>query len=144
MRLQRSRDTGPELAIRRELHRRGLRYRVHAFPLPELRRRADLVFGPARVAVFVDGCFWHGCPEHGNHQVVANAWYWPGKIAGNRARDADTDQRLRDAGWEVIRVWEHEDPNDVSERIRGIVAARRKATLVSPSLDSASSKGGQA
>lgn len=125
MRLQRSRDTRPELAIRRHLHRIGLRYRVHTAPLAGLRRRADIVFGPARVAVFVDGCFWHGCPAHGNHRVAANTWYWPDKIAGNRDRDADTDRRLREAGWEVVRVWEHDDPQAITQQILELVTSRR-------------------
>src|SRR4051794_36134828 len=80
MQRQRTRDTAPEIALRSELHRRGLRYRVDAAPLPELRRRADVVFRSARLAVFVDGCFWHGCPDHGV-QPRANAEWWRGKLA---------------------------------------------------------------
>ena len=98
MQVQRTRDTAPELALRRLLHAAGLRYRVDRPPLPGLRRRADLVFGPARVAVYVDGCFWHGCPQHGT-RPKANTDWWDAKLAGNRARDADTDRRLTDAGW---------------------------------------------
>lgn len=124
MQQQKSRDTQPELALRRLLHARGLRYRVHAQPLKDLRRRADVVFGRARVAVFIDGCFWHGCPQHGNPRPLANTWYWPAKIAGNQARDTDTDQRLRAAGWEVVRVWEHSDPGEVADRVAALVAAR--------------------
>ena len=101
----RSRDTLPELALRRLLHARGLRYRVHARPLPEFRRTADLVFRPARVAVFVDGCFWHRCPEHGTHPK-ANSDYWTPKLDRNVARDRETDERLRREGWLVIRAWE--------------------------------------
>ena len=86
--MQRTRDTAPELAVRRLLHAMGLRYRVDRQPLPGLRRRADLVFGPARVAVYIDGCFWHGCPEHGNPRPRANSGYWPAKIQRNQARDA--------------------------------------------------------
>jgi len=122
---QRSKDTGPELAVRRRLHGMGLRYRIHAAPLPSLRRRADIMFGPARVAVFVDGCFWHGCPVHGRRHHRVNGWYWPEKIARNRRRDADTDRRLRAAGWAVVRVWEHEDSDDVAARIADVVRARR-------------------
>lgn len=125
MSAQRSKDTGPEVAVRRLLHRAGLRYRTHVAPLPGLRRQADLVFGPARVAVFIDGCFWHGCPEHGRRRHRVNDWYWPEKIERNRRRDADTDTRLRAAGWLPIRIWEHEDPVIASERISKAVLSRR-------------------
>jgi DNA mismatch endonuclease, patch repair protein len=125
---QRSRDTRPELALRSRLHRMGLRYRTHVAPLPDLRRKADIVFGPARVAVFVDGCFWHGCPEHGQRRHDVNGWYWPEKIARNRRRDEDTDRRLRDAGWLVVRVWEHEDGDRVASLIAKAVRARRHHT----------------
>jgi len=115
------------MAIRRLLHARGLRYRVdRVLPLRGVRRRADLVFGPARVAVFVDGCYWHGCPDHGNPAIKANTWYWPTKIAGNRARDEDTDRRLAELGWLPIRVWEHEAPADVAARIEAAVVERRR------------------
>jgi DNA mismatch endonuclease, patch repair protein len=87
----------------------GLRYFIHRRPLPELRREADLVFSRARVAVFVDGCFWHGCEEHGQVRHVENQWYWPEKIASNSRRDRDTDERLAAEGWLSIRIWEHED-----------------------------------
>ncbi len=117
------RDTAPEMAVRRLLHAAGLRYRVDVRPLPGLNRRADVVFTRARVAVFVDGCFWHGCPEHGRRQVRVNTWYWPEKIARNMARDRDTDARLADAGWEVVRIWEHEDPEVAAARIREAVEA---------------------
>jgi DNA mismatch endonuclease (patch repair protein) len=124
MQLQRTRDTVPELAVRRILHSMGLRYRVDRPPLPGLRRRADIVFGPAKVAVFIDGCFWHGCPEHGRRETQANPGYWSGKIARNRERDADTDARLADAGWAVVRVWEHEPPVESAELIARTVAQR--------------------
>lgn len=102
------RDTRPELAVRRAVHALGLRYFVDRAPLPGLRRRADLVFPRLRLAVFVDGCFWHGCPDH--HTVArTNAEYWANKVSENRQRDADTDRRLAEAGWTVLRVWEHED-----------------------------------
>ena len=128
MQLQKSRDTRPEMALRRLLHAAGLRYRVdRRLPLPGINRRADLVFGPAKVAVFVDGCFWHGCPVHGNPRIQSNTWYWPEKIARNQARDADTDARLASIGWLVIRVWEHEDPARVAEQIAPAVGERRRA-----------------
>ncbi len=83
MRGNRSRDTAPELVVRRLVHAMGLRYRVHTRPLPGLRRTADLVFTRQRVAVFIDGCFWHGCPEH-HRQPGANSAYWSEKVARNR------------------------------------------------------------
>lgn len=116
MQAQRTRDTGPELAVRRLLHARGLRYRVDRAPLPGLRRRADIVFGPARLAVYIDGCFWHGCPQHGN-QSRTNSDYWGPKLRGNRQRDAETDQALLQAGWTVLRAWEHEAPEVVAARV---------------------------
>lgn len=106
---QTTRDTEPERHLRSELHRRGLRYWIHRQVVPGLRREADVVFPRARVAVFVDGCFWHGCPVHRTHPR-RNSAFWAEKIEGNRARDADTDAQLTAAGWTVIRVWEHEDP----------------------------------
>ena len=110
------RDTAPEVAIRRLLHAQGLRYRV-AYPVPGLRRRSiDIAFTRRKVAVFVDGCFWHGCPEHGT-RPRANASWWATKLAANGARDADTTARLVDQGWEVIRAWEHEAPGEVIMRI---------------------------
>jgi DNA mismatch endonuclease (patch repair protein) len=123
MSTQRRTDTGPELALRRALHRMGLRYRVHVAPLPALRRKADVVFTRARVAVFVDGCFWHGCAEHGRRVHRVNAWYWPEKIERNRRRDADTDAHLAGAGWTVVRVWEHEDVAAAAVRVRDAVSA---------------------
>lgn len=105
----RRKDTTPELALRRLLHAAGYRYRVDAQPLPGLRRRADLVFRRRRVAVFVDGCYWHGCPEHYTPPRT-NSGYWSAKVGANVRRDRDTDARLVEAGWTVVRLWEHEDP----------------------------------
>lgn len=116
MRGNRGRDTGPEMAVRRLLHARGFRYRVDLAPVPGVRRRADIVFTRARVAAFIDGCFWHGCPEHATWPRT-NADFWRQKIEGNRERDRDTDQRLREAGWTVLRFWEHEAAADVAEAI---------------------------
>ena len=121
----RNRDTKPELVIRSAVHRRGLRYRVAARPLPRLRRTADLVFRPARVAVFIDGCFWHGCPEH-YAEPRTNAAYWSEKVARNKQRDSDTNQQLRDAGWTVLRYWEHEPIHAVVEDIVATVEDRRR------------------
>ena len=129
MQQQRSRDTGPEVAVRSILHARGLRYRVdRLLPIPGRRRRADLVFGPAKVAVFIDGCFWHGCPEHGNPAIKSNTWYWPEKIARNQARDADTDSALAGLGWLPLRFWEHEAPIHVAGLVEAAVRSRRPAS----------------
>lgn len=125
MQSNRSRDTKPELALRSAVHALGLRYRVSAKPLPGLRRTADLVFPTARVAVFLDGCFWHGCPQH--HTVAsANAKFWADKVSGNQVRDRDTDARLEAAGWVSVRVWEHEDPVEAAQRVREVVRTRRR------------------
>jgi DNA mismatch endonuclease (patch repair protein) len=125
MQRQPTRNTAPELAVRRALHAAGLRYRVDAAPLPRLRRRADLVFGPAMVAVFVDGCFWHGCPDHGSRTPHANPGYWSDKVRRNQERDADTDRQLRGAGWLPIRVWEHQEPGSAALHIAAVVQSRR-------------------
>ena len=124
MKRTRQRDTRCEVEIRRILHARGLRYRVDRKVLEGLRRRADIVFGPARVAVFVDGCFWHACPEHASWPK-ANAEFWRAKIEGNRARDRDTDARLVEAGWVVVRVWEHVPPERAASRIAEILRTCR-------------------
>lgn len=102
-------DTRPEIAIRSILHRRGVRYRKDIAPIPGLRRRADIVFTRQRLAVFIDGCFWHGCPEH-YHAPRTNSGYWKAKVEKNRARDIDTNRRLLAEGWAVLRLWEHELP----------------------------------
>jgi DNA mismatch endonuclease (patch repair protein) len=128
---QRRRDTRPELALRRALHAMGLRYLVDRPPLRDLRRRADLVFPRARVAIYVDGCFWHSCPEHGTSPRNNGAW-WVAKLDANRARDADTDRRLAEAGWAVLRVWEHEDPLVAARRVAKAVARRRRGGPQSP------------
>lgn len=125
MQANRSRDTKPEMAIRRAVHSFGLRYRVAIAPLPGLRRRADIVFTKARVAVFIDGCFWHGCPKHGRTNFNHNADYWRSKIASNMARDSNTTELLRMAGWTVLRFWEHEDANKVADAIRDAIRATR-------------------
>lgn len=118
----RQRDTAPELALRRELHRRGRRYFVNRSPLGG-RRRADIVFPSARVAIFVDGCFWHSCPLHGTYPR-SNASWWRDKLAANVARDRDTDVTLTAAGWLVIRVWEHEDVADAADIVEAALAPR--------------------
>lgn len=123
MRRQERRDTEPELLLRRELHRRGLRYRVdHPIPIP--RRRGDVVFTRLCIAVFVDGCFWHGCPEHGTVPKHNSRW-WSEKIGANMTRDRDTDERLEAVGWLPIRVWEHEDCIAAADRVQQAVVRRR-------------------
>lgn len=135
MQRQPSQDTGPELAVRRALHAMGLRYRVHRQPLPGLRRTADIVFRGARVAVFVDGCFWHGCHEcYGRRTIKTNEWYWPAKIARTQARDADTDRRLREAGWLSLRVWEHEEPLTAAARVADAVRKARRGPNMNISI----------
>ncbi len=117
------RDTAPELAIRRALHAAGLRYRVQ-LPVPGSRRRTmDVAFTRAQVALFVDGCFWHGCPEHGV-QPRANSDWWRWKLARNQARDVDTTRLLQEQGWQVLRVWEHEQPSAVVEAVRRLLPPR--------------------
>ncbi len=114
----RARDTQPELAVRRVLHSRGLRFRVSIAPDPDLRRKADIVFTKAKVAVFIDGCFWHGCPQHGRVAFKHNVDYWPNKIAANIARDIDTNIKLEACGWLVLRFWEHEGAAAVADKIQ--------------------------
>jgi DNA mismatch endonuclease, patch repair protein len=116
MRGNRGRDTGPERRLRTLLHSHGLRYRVSTRPLPLLRRSADIVFHRARVAVFVDGCYWHGCPEH-YRPAKKHSDFWAAKITDNKRRDAETNQALTEAGWIVIRCWEHEDPGVAAARV---------------------------
>lgn len=119
MKAQRRRDTAPELALRRELWRRGLRYRVD-HKVVGTRRRVDVVFTRARVAVFIDGCFWHRCPIHST-LPKANAAWWLAKLDANVERDRRTDRDLEMAGWVVVRVWEHEDPVVAADRIESVV-----------------------
>lgn len=117
---QRTAGTRPELAIRSELHRRGLRFRVNVGDLPG---RPDIVFTRARIAVQVDGCFWHGCPEHGSVPKSNTEW-WRTKLEANRERDVRNDAKLSAYGWLVIRVWEHEDPSAVADTIEAGWCAR--------------------
>ena len=118
------RDTAPELELRRELWRRGLRYRVDRPLDGKRRRRADLTFVGPKVVVFVDGCFWHGCPEHGT-SPKANAEWWAEKLARNVSRDADTDEYLTSQGWTVLRFWEHEDVLAAADQVERVVSPRR-------------------
>jgi DNA mismatch endonuclease (patch repair protein) len=120
MRAIRRRDTKPERRVRSLLHRSGLRFRVD-YPIPDgLPRpvRPDIVFIRPRLAIFIDGCFWHGCPIHGSRQTARNATYWTRKIARNKERDAEQVQRLEKAGWRALRFWEHEEPAQIAAAIR--------------------------
>jgi len=125
----RGRDTGPELAVRRILHAKGMRYRVDFAPLGG-RRRADIVFTRQRVAVFIDGCFWHGCPDHYS-APVRNGEFWADKVRSNMARDAETTATISAAGWVVLRFWEHESAADICERIIQNVEHRPPARRLS-------------
>lgn len=117
MRDQRRKDTTPELSLRRVLHASGARYRVN-YPVPGLPRRSiDIAFPKQRVAVFVDGCFWHGCPTHAVAPKHNGEW-WAAKLAGNALRDAATSRHLEALGWTVIRVWEHVIAEDAAALIR--------------------------
>lgn len=120
----RKRDTRPERALRSALHARGLRYRTD-LKIGEGRSapRPDVAFTRAKVAVFIDGCFWHGCPEHGTSPRT-NSDYWSAKIARNRERDDENARALRDAGWVVIRVWEHDDIEESADMVESVVVSR--------------------
>ena len=121
MSLQRPRDTRPELALRSSLHAAGYRFRV-SYSVPELRRCSiDIAFPRRRLAVFVDGCFWHSCADHGS-RPKANADRWAAKLEANRERDRRVDQHLRDRGWVVLRIWEHEDSHTASARVRHLLS----------------------
>ena len=126
MQSTRRRDTKAELLIRSAVHRRGLRYRVDATSLPGIRRRADLVFPTEPLAVFVDGCFWHGCPRHGT-MPKANRQWWQEKLDANSDATAIPTAGSR-GGVDVLRAWEHEDPDDVAQRIAERSAASAEAT----------------
>ncbi len=125
MQRTKQRDTPGELALRSALTARGLRYRVHV-SLPVTRRHADVGFIGARLAVFIDGCFWHGCPSHGTWPKANGAW-WRAKILANVARDRDTDARLKAAGWLVLRFWDHHDAGRAANRIERLLARLAKA-----------------
>jgi len=124
----RSKDTKPEIALRRALHARGLRYFKNRRPIREIRRTADIVFPTARVAVFIDGCFWHGCPDH--HTIAkTNAEYWSAKVDRNQSRDRETDALLADAGWTVVRIWEHVGLDDATDLVASTVTAARSGLV---------------
>ena len=122
MQRQRRKDTEPELALRGELHRAGLRYRIGLPVVGSPRRTIDIAFTRAHVAVYIDGCFWHGCPLHGTIPRSNSAW-WENKLEANRARDASVNEQLHELGWTVLRFWEHEAPDAVVEQVYSVVRA---------------------
>jgi DNA mismatch endonuclease (patch repair protein) len=120
------RDTGPELALRRLLHAAGYRYRVN-YAVPGLPRRSiDVAFTRAKVAVFIDGCFWHGCPDHGQVPTANNAW-WIAKLDRNRERDVGTAAHLTALGWTVLRLWEHTEPSHALDEVTAVLGSRDDA-----------------
>ena len=127
MRRQRTRDTRPELELRQRLHAAGLRYRVDTAVVGTGRRRHDVVFIGARLLVDVRGCFWHGCPDHGSLPVANRDW-WRAKLARNIERDAEAEQLAQEAGWQVLVVWEHEDPDDAALRVEDAI----RRTVIGP------------
>ncbi|MYS47754.1 DNA mismatch endonuclease Vsr [Streptomyces sp. SID5998] len=113
---QGSRDTAPEIAVRRLLHASGVRYRVNV-PVPGMPRRTiDIAFGKHKIAIFMDGCFWHGCPEHATHPKANSEW-WRKKLDRNMSRDVETTGHLTAEGWTVLRFWEHEAPSKVAQQV---------------------------
>ncbi len=129
MKKQAQRDTQPELLLRKALTRKGLRYRVDYAPVKEIRSKPDVVFPGVKVACFVHGCFWHGCPEH-QRKTKSNTKWWADKIAANKKRDVETTAALEAAGWTVVRVWEHERPDEAAERIAALVETARNCTAL--------------
>ena len=126
MKANRRRDTNPELRLRSLLHRRGLRFRIdHPIRTPEGLVRPDIAFTRARVAVFVDGCYWHNCPEHGE-LPRANRDFWREKLARNTQRDVTQTAALEAQGWSVIRIWEHVDPADAAQTVADALASETR------------------
>ncbi|MER7676529.1 very short patch repair endonuclease [Streptomyces sp. NPDC096934] len=130
---RRARDTAPEVALRRALHRLGFRFRLQRRVAP--RCTADFVLPKHHLAVFVDGCFWHGCPQHGAHEFRGpNASRWAEKIRTNQARDRRNNQAARDSGWQVIRIWECEIQKDSEAAAQRVAEATRPGTPAPPNL----------
>lgn len=118
----RNRDTDAEMRVRRELHQRGFRYRVNLAVAGPGRTRPDIAFTKQKVAIFVDGCFWHRCPEHATFPRSNQDW-WAAKLERNVTRDRETDETLKRAGWVVLRIWEHVDPSAAADRIADVLRA---------------------
>lgn len=127
----RQKSTSAEISLRRELYRRGLRYRIDYKVIDKPRRVADVAFPGLKIAVFVDGCFWHGCPLHATWPKQ-NAEFWRQKIEANRLRDADTSARLVADGWTVLRFWGHESPSDAASLVAQTVASAKSSRCASP------------
>jgi len=125
MRANRGVDTGPEIRLRSLVHKAGLRYAIDVRPEADINRRADLVFRAAKVAVFVNGCFWHGCPKHYS-SPKSNKRYWSEKVRRNRARDVETRLLLKRRGWRVLVFWEHQPAQSCSERVVSVVSERKR------------------
>ncbi|WP_330452347.1 MULTISPECIES: very short patch repair endonuclease [unclassified Streptomyces] len=123
---QASRDTAPEVAVRKLLHASGYRYRLNERVPHMSRRTIDIAFTRAKVAVFLDGCFWHGCPEHAT-QPKSNAEWWRQKLDRNMARDAETTAHLVAEGWTVLRFWEHQAPVQVADTVAEVVDREKSA-----------------
>lgn len=134
MRSNRPKDTKPELMVRRGLHRMGLRFRVDYRLQPPMRTRGDIVFTRARVAVFIDGCFWHCCPQHGT-KPKTNTAYWLPKLERNRVRDQDATDALRTSGWTVLRFWEHEATASIVDAVASAVLAADRGAPSTASKD---------
>jgi DNA mismatch endonuclease (patch repair protein) len=120
----RGKNTKPEVALRSALWSLGLRYRLHA----PISGKPDIVFPRHRVAVFVDGCFWHGCPEH-SVRPKTNSQFWKDKLEKNIARDRRTSASLTNEGWTVVRFWEHEIKGNIPDVVERVIQAIRKATV---------------
>jgi len=123
MQSNRPRDTRPEVELRSGLHAAGLRFRKHYRPIKGSRCEVDVAFTRWKVAVLLDGCFWHGCPQHATRPATNEEW-WAAKLDGNIARDRQTDLALTAAGWTVLRFWEHEPTAEVVAKVREVITER--------------------
>lgn len=128
MRANRGVDTGPEVRLRSLVHRAGLRYAIDVRPESDINRRADLVFRDTKVAVFVNGCFWHGCPKHYS-SPKSNMRYWSEKVRRNRERDIETRFLLKHRGWRVLVFWEHQPAESCSARVVSVVSERKRRSV---------------
>jgi DNA mismatch endonuclease (patch repair protein) len=128
MQSNRSRDTAPEVALRSALHRRGLRFRKHVRPVPGVACTVDVLFPTERLALFIDGCYWHSCPQHASSPITNGEW-WRAKLAATRERDLRNTQTLNDAGWTVLRIWEHEEVEAAATRVSEVLHQIRAQLL---------------